>query len=719
MKAPNVVNQEYHRTGSSKRLDELGMRQMQARAYKRKDSQYLLIKSPPASGKSRALMFLALDKLRHQGVKKVIVAVPEMSIGRSFRPTELKKHGFFDDWLVEDKYNLCLLDAQSSSSKTRIFEEFVTKDLPADTPHVLVCTHATFRYGFQEVMENHNKDISLFNDFLLGIDEFHHVSADESNVLGSYIDQIMSKTNAHVIAMTGSYFRGDTVPILSEEDEAKFDRVTYTYYEQLNGYEYLKTLGIGYNFYSGSYFDVLPDCLDTTLKTIVYIPYVNSQHSEHEKTEEANRIIDIIGKIVDTDGQTGIHTVKTKDGRLLKVADLVLDDAGRRSTQKFLANIKHPDDVDIIIALGMAKEGFDWEYCEHVLTIGYRNSLTEVVQIIGRATRDSEGKEHAQFTNLISLPDASKESTTKAVNDILKAISLSLLMEQVLKPKINFRRRGDGKGKAKKGDIFLEGLSDEAVEFLNESKDEIINEIMNNEKYVKEFVSAGERGEESSAVSDVIIPEIIRKKNPNLTEEEILAITDKIKVVLTANTQGGIKGKEDIPDDAEIEGEKSYVKTEDGYVDKENLSEEEQAQYDESDYVKERHLPEASKVYNPNTKEESKSEGVGQAFIKNTNKYINVANLPVNLIDSVNPFHDAYNVISKTIDEKVLLNISDSVRASRSGVTEAEVLSMWDKLKEFIRSTGRKPSHLSSDPTEVRLAQIMEWARNKKAKGGV
>jgi hypothetical protein len=42
--------------------------------------------------------------------------------------------------------------------------------------------------------------------------------------------------------------------------------------------------------------------------------------------------------------------------------------------------------VDIIIALGMAKEGFDWIWCEHALTVGYRSSLTEIVQIIGRAT---------------------------------------------------------------------------------------------------------------------------------------------------------------------------------------------------------------------------------------------------------------------------------------------------------------------------------------------
>ena len=83
----------------------------------------------------------------------------------------------------------------------------------------------------------------------------------------------------------------------------------------------------------------------------------------------------------------------------------------------------------IIIALGMAKEGFDWTYCEHALTVGYRGSLTEIIQIIGRATRDSPGKPHAQFTNLIAEPDASADNVADAVNNMLKAIAASLVRE--------------------------------------------------------------------------------------------------------------------------------------------------------------------------------------------------------------------------------------------------------------------------------------------------
>ena len=73
----------------------------------------------------------------------------------------------------------------------------------------------------------------------------------------------------------------------------------------------------------------------------------------------------------------------------------------------------------------MAKEGFDWIWCEHALTIGYRSSLTEIVQIIGRATRDAEGKQRARFTNLIAEPSADQSAVAEAVNDMLKAISAS------------------------------------------------------------------------------------------------------------------------------------------------------------------------------------------------------------------------------------------------------------------------------------------------------
>ncbi len=224
---PNLVEVTYEQTGNSTNTDTLGMREMQARAYSARDAQYLLLKSPPASGKSRALMFLALDKMHNQGVSKTIVAVPERSIGASFAPVKLSDYGFYADWEIEPKRDLC--SPGGEPGKVKQFQEFLESD-----DRILVCTHATLRFAFEAV------ETAAFNNVLLAIDEFHHVSADVGNQLGSVLRDVLHHSSAHIIAMTGSYFRGDSVPILLPEDEALFTHVTYNYYEQLNGYKHLK-----------------------------------------------------------------------------------------------------------------------------------------------------------------------------------------------------------------------------------------------------------------------------------------------------------------------------------------------------------------------------------------------------------------------------------------------------------------------------------------------
>ncbi|HGW2004357.1 TPA: DNA helicase, partial [Klebsiella pneumoniae] len=150
--------------------------------------------------------------------------------------------------------------------------------------------------------------------------------------------------------------------------------VTYTYYEQLNGYQYLKSLGIGYHFYQGTYINALPSVLDVSKKTIIHIPNINSGESTKDKHAEVDAILDVIGEVQQQEPDTGIYRVRRKgDGKILRVANLVDDNpAERPKVQAYLRNIHSADDIDIIIALGMAKEGFDWPFCEHVLTIGYR-----------------------------------------------------------------------------------------------------------------------------------------------------------------------------------------------------------------------------------------------------------------------------------------------------------------------------------------------------------
>ena len=710
-----LLNVEYAQTGASTAQNLMGMREMQARAFAKRQAQYLLLKAPPASGKSRALMFLALDKLRHQGLKKAVIAVPEMSIGGSFADTGLSRFGFFADWRVKPENNLCVSDGLDDKGKVAAFCRFMRGG-----DEVLVCTHATLRFAFDAI-----GDAAAFDGTLVAVDEFHHVSADENNRLGGLMDTLMKKSSAHIVAMTGSYFRGDAVPILTEEDEAKFEKVTYTYYEQLNGYQYLKSLGLGYHFYQGRYLDALGEVLDPAKKTIIHIPNVNSGEAAVDKYSAVGHIIDILGEEAGRDEATGIITVKTHAGRLLKVADLVDDHPlVRPKVQAYLRGAKRREDMDIIIALGMAKEGFDWPFCEHVLTIGYRSSMTEVVQIIGRATRDCEGKSHAQFTNLIAQPEAADEDVKVSVNNLLKAITLSLLMEQVLAPNITFRRRSDvGKNEIlPAGTVVVDDtqvpVSAKVVEILNSDSTEIIAALTQNTQAQRGYVSDEMPSE---TVNEVLLPKIVAHRYPDLDADECGQLSDGILTIMTVNTGGGPVDGKDVPGTAQIDGERSFVQQGGLFVDVDTLPDSERTAVLPENIIRERDVPAGAEILNRQTGE--KSLAANTQFVRLGEKFVNIEKLNVDLIRAVNPFAQAYEILSKNVDSALLKAVEDCVDAGRIQMSEDEAGMLWPRIKAFVQNHGREPSKNAVDVVEKRMAEALIYIRSKKAqamsRGGV
>lgn len=640
-KTVNIVDVTYAQTKASVSTDALGMREMQQRVFAKRDAQHLLVKAPPASGKSRALMFVALDKLYNQGRKKVIVAVPERSIGASFASTSLSKFGFFADWDIKPEHNLC--DAGSSAGKVDAFIKFL--EGPDAT---LVCTHATLRFAFEKLAPE------SFNGTVLAIDEFHHVSADtESSRLGALLRDVMMGSDVHIVAMTGSYFRGDSVPVLSAEDEAKFTPVTFNYYDQLNGYEHLRSLGIGHHFYQGRYTDAIHEVLDPDKKTIVHIPSVNSGESTKEKLEEVGYIIDVIGKVETTDPDTGIINVRRNDtGAIVRVADLVddTDQKKRGDTLRYLTSTasKDRDAVDVIIALGMAKEGFDWPFAERALTVGYRASLTEVIQIIGRVTRDSPGKSHAQFTNLIAEPDASQGEVKVSVNNMLKAITASLLMEQVLAQNFTFKTKKFGDDDSTvRGELKISGFKEPSSERVKQIVETDLNDLKATILQDDTFARAAAGNVDAETTNKVLIPKIIREKYPDL-------------------------------DDAQVEEVRQQV-----VVD--------------------------SVVKNGEVRE------VGdKRFIKMAEKFVNIDELHINLIDSVNPFQRAFEVISKSVTPSVLRIIQDSIAATRIEISEEEALALFPKIQQWVKVNRRRPDRRAEDPTEKHYAEVLLYLQRRK-----
>lgn len=660
------VSVAYARNGRSAKANEFGMRPMQERAYEKRGEQYLLIKSPPASGKSRALMFIALDKLHNQGLKQAIIVVPEKSIGSSFHDEPLTKFGFWADWTVAPKWNLCDAPGGDNGGKVNAVGTFLESE-----DKVLVCTHATFRFAVDKF------GIEAFDERLIAVDEFHHVSANPDNKLGTHLGQFIARDHVHIVAMTGSYFRGDAEAVLAPQDEAKFDTVTYTYYEQLNGYEHLKQLDIGYFFYSGSYADDILKVLDPSEKTIVHIPNVNSRESTKDKIREVEHIIEALGDWQGTDPATGFQLVKTPEGRVLRIADLVDDEPAKR--ERVAAALKDPaqknnrDHVDIIIALGMAKEGFDWIWCEHALTVGYRSSLTEIVQIIGRATRDAPGKTRARFTNLIAEPDASEQAVTEAVNDTLKAIAASLLMEQVLAPRFEFKPKQPNSGPTPGFDYGEGGYDpDKCNVGFNEESGQFQIEI--------------------KGLAAPKSPEAARICREDLNEVIAAFVQEKSTI------ERGLFDPELVPEELTQLRLGKIIK--DKYPELDNEDQEAVRQH-------------AIAALNLTQKAKEAALGRGDpetggntALIDGVRQFaLSVRELDIDLIDRINPFGEAYAILAKTMSEDSLKQVAAIIAGKRTSLSPEEAKDLAMRAVRFKKERGRLPSITSTDAWEKRMAE--------------
>jgi len=669
------VSVTYSGNGKSTKSNELGMRPMQERAWEKRGEQYLLIKSPPASGKSRALMFVALDKLHNQGLRQAIVVVPERTIGASFGDTRLSEFGFWTDWTVLPKWNLCNAPG-TEGGKVNSVKAFLGGE-----DRVLVCTHATFRFA----MDRFGPE--AFDDRLVAVDEFHHLSANPDNRLGEHVGQIMTRDRTHIVAMTGSYFRGDAEPVLMPDDEARFETVTYTYYEQLNGYEHLKRLDIGYYFYTGNYADDILRVLDPDEKTIVHIPNVNSRESTKDKVREVEHIIEELGDWQGTDAETGFQLVKTSSGRVLRIADLVDDTPTKRD--RVAAALRDPTQkhnsahVDIIIALGMAKEGFDWIWCDHALTVGYRSSLTEIVQIIGRATRDAPGKARARFTNLIAEPDASEEAVAEAVNDTLKAIAASLLMEQVLAPRFNFTPKTQDSGP-------VEGVDYGDAGYNPEECNVGVNE---------------ETGQYHIEIKGLATP---------TSKEATRICREDLNEVITAFVQDRSTVERGLFDEEMVAEELTQLRMgkvvrdrypELGEGDREAVRQHAIAAMNLVQQVKETALD--------TTDPDSRG---GTALLDGIRKFtMDVRDLDIDLIDRINPFREAYAILAKAMSEDSLKQVAAVIAAKRIQLTPEEARELAWRALRFKQERGRLPSLTSTDAWEKRMAEGVAFLARMKA----
>ena len=326
----------------------------------------------------------------------------------------------------------------------------------------------------------------------------------------------------------------------------------------------------------------------------------------------------------------------------------MVEEYQRDRVQEYLRNIKSADDIDLIIALGMAKEGFDWPYCEHALTVGYRGSLTEVIQIIGRCTRDSDNKTHAQFTNLIAQPDAEDGLVTLSVNNMLKAITCSLLMEQVLAPNFKFKTKLSDDDEAKPGEFKIRGFKEPSSKRVKEIVESDLNDLKARILQDDKMIKALPGNVDPEVINKVMIPKIIKIKYPELSDAEVEEVRQHV-VVDSVIKNGEIKETGD------------------------------------------------------------------KRFIRMAGKFVNIDDLHVDLIDSVNPFQAAFEILSKSVTAQVFRVIQEAIEATRIQMTDEEAMLLWPKIKSFVQNNnGQQPNINAVDPLEQRLAEALIYIQNQR-----
>ena len=103
-------------------------------------------------------------------------------------------------------------------------------------------------------------------------------------------------------------------------------------------------------------------------------------------------------------------------------------------------------------------------------------------------------------------------------------------------------------------------------------------------------------------------------------------------------------------------------------------------------------------------------------FVLMANKFVNIEDLHIDLIDRVNPFQKACEVLSKSVTNKLLKVIQDTINATRIQMTDEEAVLLYrDKIAPFMKlNNNKEPSLNSNDHLERRMAEALVYLRNKR-----
>ena len=400
-------------------------RRSQKRAFDRlKDKKHVILKAPTGWGKSFVIAWLILYKLARYPKMQCVIAVPQTLIGAGFvRDWKIKLGRKFVSWLVSE--NLCHVQACDTIQRLTCFLN--REHAPGD--RVLLCTHATLAHTYKRLKKN--GQLNLFKNTMIWIDEGHHIMNAQvigggtiSNSIGALVKYCLEHGN-HVGLATATYTRHDRCHIIPETLVKKFTQEYIPYDEYFKEVQPVETFE--FNVICGDVLEALDGLFTRTRPTILYLAKRNSMYATDCKYAEVKNIIKGLSKRLG-------KPVRRTDGMIyvgdVKVLDLVTEKR-RDKRKEYLDN---GGDVDMIIALDTCKEGFDWPKAERSIIIGERHSVPEMIQMIGRLFRRSEGKTHAEVFQIMPAIVNDKKKFKDWRNGISTVIFSAMLLEDVFLP---------------------------------------------------------------------------------------------------------------------------------------------------------------------------------------------------------------------------------------------------------------------------------------------
>jgi hypothetical protein len=100
------------------------------------------------------------------------------------------------------------------------------------------------------------------------------------------------------------------------------------------------------------------------------------------------------------------------------------------------------------------------------------------------------------------------------------------------------------------------------------------------------------------------------------------------------------------------------------------------------------------------------AERLNTAFIDGVRRFaMDVKELDIDLIDSINPFGEAYSILSKAMNEERLREVQAIVESKRIAITPAEAKELAARAVMFKKDRNRLPSLTAADPWERRMAE--------------